>query len=101
MPSIVKLNALLSLPPEFTGELVKGKTYTIKKPGIRIIPIGVAVEFADDNNKYLGKAVVREVKATEEWTEITFEILKIFTKEESQIFSDNFITKDQLKSYLS
>lgn len=91
MPSLVKLNGIISLPADFTQTLELGKRYTIEKDGYRILPFNIPVEVADDNNHYLGKARVKEIKITESGTLLTFEMIKMFTPEEAKVFDQNHI----------
>ena len=91
MATDFKLNALLSLPKDFDEKLEVGKQYTIKKPDMRIMPFGIPMELSTHDHKYLAKVVVKELKITEEGTAVTFEIKKIFTKAESEVYTKNFI----------
>lgn len=94
MSTEYKLNALLSLPPSFTDELSEGNIYTIEKEGTRIMPVETPMEVCDSNYVYLGKVKVTELVLTNKKTRITFEVVKVFTKEESKIFTDTFIFKE-------
>lgn len=91
MTTPVKLNACISLPDNFFEKLEMGKSYTIKKDGYRVIPLETALEVSDDNNHYLGKAKVVKLQITKAGTEITFEVIKLFSPEESKIFDANDI----------
>lgn len=91
MTTPVKLNACISLPADFAGQLEVGKSFTIKKDGYRVIPLETALEVSTDDNHYLGKAKVIRLVITKEGTEITFEVLKLFSDEEAKVFDDNDI----------
>jgi hypothetical protein len=91
MSTPVSLNALLSLPKDFNEQLFEGNSYTITKSGYRITPLKMPMELSTHDHKYLGKVVVLNLNISEEITEITFKVLKLFSEEESRIFSDNFI----------
>jgi hypothetical protein len=92
MTTSVKLNACISLPDNFPQEpLEVGKQYSITKDGYRVIPLGTALEISDDNNHYLGKGKVIKLTITSEGTEIVFEVLKLFSPEESKVFDANDI----------
>lgn len=91
MTTPVKLNACISLPAGFSDQLEVGKSFTVKKEGYRIIPLETALEVADDDNHYLGKAKVVRLVITKEGTEITFMVLKLFSSDEAKVFDNNDI----------
>lgn len=91
MSTPLSLNALLSLPKDFTDTLSEGSSYTIIKAGYRITPLKMPMELSTHDHKYLGKVVVLNLNISEEHTEITFKVLKLFTDEESRVFSNNFL----------
>lgn len=91
MACITKLNALLTLEDNFVGKIEVGKVYTVKKVGYRILPYQIPMELADANFKYLGKVKVVKILVEGDFTEITFEVLKVFSDEESLVYSQNYI----------
>lgn len=91
MACITKLNGLLTFEDDFSGNIELGKTYTVKKSGYRILPYQIPMELADANFKYLGKAKVIKIVVEGDFTEITFEVLKVFNEDESNIYSSNYI----------
>lgn len=91
MACITKLNGLLTFEDDFEGNIELGKIYTVKKSGYRILPYQIPMELADANFKYLGKAKVIRIVVQGDFTEITFEVLKVFSHEESKIYSENYI----------
>lgn len=91
MSTSVKLNALLSLPEDFSEELIEGNSYTILKDGYRIMPFNMPMELSTHDHKYLAKVVVEELRTNSEGTFVTFRVIKLFSPEESKTFSDNFI----------
>lgn len=91
MSTPFSFNALLSLPEDFSVELELGSSYTIKKEGSRITPFLMPMEICTHDHIYLGKVKVTEIKITKGGTDITFEVVKLFSEEESQVFSTNFI----------
>ena len=91
MATPVKLNALLTLNPDFTSNLETEKEYTIRKDGFRILPFNIPMELADHQFEYLGKVKVTKLVVTSAGTDITFVVLKLFSLEEQKIYSDNFI----------
>ncbi len=92
MATDYKLNALLSLPEGFdTTSLKVGEKYTIEKDAMRVMPVGIPMELSTHDHKYLAKVRVLELKIVPEKTYVTFEIIKVFSPEESKVFSDNFM----------
>lgn len=87
----MKLMGLLTFNEDFSGEVELGKKYTIVKDGYRVVPFMVPMELADANFKYLGKARVTKVMVEGESTTLEIEVLKVFTAEESEVFSNNFV----------
>lgn len=86
------MNALFRLPKDFnTGDLKEGSEYKVIKSGSRFYPISMPVEFCDADYKYLGKVVVSKLEITKDETIVYFKIIKIFSEEESKVFTDNFI----------
>jgi len=94
MTTPFKLSGIISLPEDFNESLEVGKQYTILKDSTRIYPFNAPMEIASDDNTYIGKGVVRELRLTREGTYVTFEVLKIFSEEESRVFTENFIHAD-------
>lgn len=91
MSTPLSLNALLSLPEDFDKKIEVGGEYTIRKSGFRIMPLEMPMELSTEDHKYLGKVVVLKLVITKEYTDVTFKVLKVFTEEESKVFSDNFL----------
>lgn len=90
MATDFKLNALLSLPQDFNENLEQGKMYTIQKPDFRIMPFNIPMELSTHDHKYVAKVVVKELKINDQGTQVTFKILKLFSPEESKVYTDNF-----------
>lgn len=82
---------LLTFENDFVGTIEVGKKYTVKKNGYRVVPFQVPMELADADFKYLGKAKVTRIVVESDYTEITFEVLKVFSEEESRVYTKNFI----------
>jgi hypothetical protein len=91
MATDFKLNALLSLPEDFSETLEVGKTYQIQKNDARIMPFNIPMELSTHNHKYLAKVVVKELLINEIGTRVKFEVLKIFSEEESRVYTENFV----------
>lgn len=51
------------------------------------------MEFSTNDHKYLGKLIVKELRITPKETFITFEVVKLFNEQESEVFTKNFIRK--------
>ena len=82
---------LLTLEETDKTSFEVGEEYTIRKLGYRIVSMGVPMELTDVNFKYIGRAEVIKVVSTVEYSDITFKVLKIFSPEESQVYTSNFI----------
>ncbi len=95
MSTSLKLNALLSLPGNFDSELVEGQVYTIEKDGYRIMPLGIPMELSDHEHNYLAKVVVEEVRSVPGRSFVTFKVIKLFSKKESKVFTENFIKAEE------
>jgi hypothetical protein len=91
MATDFKLNALLSLPENFSEKLKVGKNYTIQKQDFRIMPFNIPMELSTHDHKYLAKVVVKELLINDNGTRITFKVLKIFSPTESKVYTKNFI----------
>lgn len=91
MTTPAKIMALLTLESDSPKELVVGQEYSVHKDGYRIIPFNVPMELADENFLYLGKVKVIKIVVTTNGTDITFQVLKLFTPEEQKVYSQNFI----------
>lgn len=90
MATDFKLNALLSLPENFNEKLEVGKSYTIQKEDFRIMPFNIPMELSTHDHKYLAKVVIKELLINKTGTRVTFKILKLFSDEESKVFTNNF-----------
>lgn len=91
MTTPVKLMGLSTLEETDKTSFEVGEEYTITKSGYRMVPMDVPMELADVNFKYIGKAKVIKVVATVESSQITFKVLKIFSIEDSLVYTNNFI----------
>jgi hypothetical protein len=88
----LEINSLLVLPKEFPfADLAEGKSFSVMKDGSRLFPIEIPLEFCNPDYKYLGKAKIGIITVKKESTEIEFTVLKMFTENESEVFSENFI----------
>lgn len=88
----LEINSLLVLPKEFPfADLAEGKSFNVVKDGSRLFPIEIPLEFCNPDYKYLGKAKIGKITITSDSTELDFTVLKMFSEQESEIFSNNFI----------
>lgn len=89
----IEINSLLVIPAGTINyeDFVEGSSYGLSKDGQRIYPVNVPIEFCDENYKYLGKVLVRSLTIKHDQTELEFEVVKMFSAEDSRVFSDNFI----------
>lgn len=88
----LEINSLLVLPKEFPfADLAEGKTFNVTKDGSRLFPIEIPLEFCNPDYRYLGKAKIIKITVKKESTELEFIVLKLFSENESEVFSSNFI----------
>lgn len=88
----VEINTVLSLPDKSvdTKEMIVGEKYTVIKDGERLFPLNIPLDLCDTNYIFLAKIAIRKLTLEDKSTEVTFEILKIFSAEESKVITDNF-----------
>ena len=91
MATNIKLTALLNLPQDFEEVLQVGKIYSVFKPEIRITQFNIPMEVATFDHHYLGRIKVKELRITEKGTDITFEVVMLFSQEVAKIYSDNYL----------
>lgn len=88
----VEVNSLLVLPKDFKIEdLGTDKSFSVTKQGSRLFPIEIPLEFCDSDYRYLGKAKITKATVQKESTELEFTVLKIFSDDESRVYTSNFI----------
>ena len=89
----IEINSLLVIPAGTINseEFVEGSSRSLSKDGQRIYPVNVPIEFCDENYKYLGKVLIRALTIKSNQTKLEFEVIKMFSVEESRVFTDNFI----------
>jgi len=94
MGFILEVNSLLVIPPNAglnLGKIKIGERYTVEKEGERLYPLNIPIEICNEKYIYYGKMAVRKLTLKKNKTILRIEVLKVFSKKESQIFSDNFI----------
>lgn len=89
----LEVNALLVVPStELDLKTVEvGKVYSIIKKNERLYPLSIPMEFCDEHYRYYGKGVVSKLTLEKNKTTLTFEVVRLFSKEDSEAFSRNFI----------
>lgn len=92
MGYIIELNTLLGVPKDFdTSSLSIGKKYTIIKPRERSFPLHIAMLLIDAEWNFYGYCVAHSAKSYDQKTEIEFEMLSLFSKEQQAIYKTNFL----------
>ena len=61
------------------------------------MPIGKPMELCTSLYVYVAKVSVEKLVLEENYTTITFRVVKMFSKEESNVFTDNFIRPTEIK----
>jgi hypothetical protein len=85
----VEMNTVLKLSPEqgLPEAPREGETYTFRKSGPRIYPLGVPVELIGPDWKTRGKAVIDAFTVSLEETSGRFRVVKRFTADEAEAFN--------------
>lgn len=92
MGYLVELNTLLGLPNDFdTTTLVVGQQYTIFKDRERAFPLHVAILMVDADWNFYGYAVAHQIVVKNQKTEITFEVLSLFTLDQRTLYKEKFL----------
>ncbi len=89
----LELNSLLVLPDGSFNpdELKVGEQCSLSKEGERLYPLNIPVEFCDSSYKYIGKCKIIKLTLEKGKTRLEFEVLKLFTPDEAEVFTKNFI----------
>lgn len=89
----MEINSLLKIPKQAfdLSKIKKGEKYGVIKTGERLYPINIPVDICDEKYVYYGKVVIRKLTLEKNKTHLEIEILKVYNKEESRIFTRNFI----------
>lgn len=92
MGYVIEIDTLLKLPSSIRSQnLQVGDLLKIIKEGERLYPLHKPIEFCDSNYKYLGKVQINSLTLKKDQTLLEIEILSLFSEEESQVYSQNFI----------
>ena len=98
MGFILEVNSLLVIPSNADlnlGKIKIGEKYTVEKEGERLYPLNIPIEICNEKYIYYGKVAVRKLTLKKSKTVLEIEVLKVFSKKESQVFSNNFIKPTQ------
>lgn len=89
----LEFNCLLVVPNSQLDltTLEKDEHYQIVKDEERLYPLNIPIEICDENYKYYGKVAVRKLTIEKGKTTLEFDVLKIFSPEESEVYTKNFI----------
>ncbi len=87
-----ELNTLLGLPPDFDiTQLEIGKRYTITRERERVFPLHIAILMVTNKWDFLGYAVAHSALIKNISTIIEFEVISLFSKEESDLYKVKFL----------
>ncbi len=100
MGYLLEINSLLRIPPNSIdfSKIKVGDRLTIKKDGERLFPLNIPIEICDENYNYYGKVIVKKLTLENQKTILGIEVIKVFSKEEAQIFTKNFIKLPERKN---
>ncbi len=89
----LEINSLLKVPEGALdlSQLATGSVYELSKEGQRLYPLNIPVELCDHSYRYLAKVKVTELCLSADKTNLKIEVIKVFSEEESEVFSRNFI----------
>lgn len=87
-----EINTLLGLPKDFdTAQLKVGETYTIVRDRERVFPLHIALLLVTPDFRFLGYVVAHSIEIKELKSQIEFEVISLFSKEEQEIYSTKFL----------
>lgn len=90
----LEFNCLLVVPNQQLDlkTLKEGDRVQIIKDGARLYPLDIAIEVCDkDTYTHYGKVAVRKLTLEKDKTILNVEVLKVFTPEEAEVFTNAFI----------
>lgn len=88
----VELNTLLRPPVGFDfASLVIHKRYTVALERERAFPLHIAILLIDKNWNFYGYAVAHSAVVADKKTNIEFEMITMFSKEEQELYQQKFI----------
>jgi hypothetical protein len=68
-----------------------GQLYSLEKNAERLYPLNIPIEICNEDHVYFGKVAVRKLTLQSGKTTLEIEVLKIFTKDEADVYTRNFI----------
>ena len=101
MGFFVEINSLLKIlkTDNILPDLQVGKTYTLKKDNTRLYMVDVPMVLVDEDWYSYGYAVVKKLSWIGKEVEVSFEVLSLFTPEESKVHTDKLIEALKLSGY--
>jgi hypothetical protein len=97
MGYLVELNTLLGIPKGFdVNILTVGNSYKIIKDRERAFPLHIAMLLVDSEWNFYGYCVANSAIVKDQKTEIEFEVLSLFNKEEKEVYKTNFLAAAKL-----
>lgn len=89
----LEFNCLLSVNKDVFDLTVLevGGKYSLVKDGERLYPLNIPIEICDGEYKYYGKIAIRKLTLESGKTTLEFDVLKLFSEAEAQVYTDNFI----------
>lgn len=89
----LEFNCLLVVPRELLNlkSIRVGETHVITKEKERLYPLNIPIEICDEDYCYYGKVAVRKLTLEAGKTSLEVEILKLFSPEEAEVYTNNFI----------
>jgi len=92
MGYMVELNTLLRPPGGFNFSTLEiGKIYTVTLQKERAFPLHIAILVIDADWNFYGYAVAHSTVVKNQETDVTFEMLSLFSKEEKELYKNKFI----------
>lgn len=97
MGYMVELNTLLGVPKGFDIESLKvGEKFRVLKDRERAFPLHTAMLLVDSEWNFYGYCVAHSAVVKDQKTQIEFEVLSLFSLEESKIYKDKFLAAAKL-----
>lgn len=92
MGYLVELNTLLRPPVDFDFyALSVGQIYTVTLEKERVFPLHIAILIIDKDWNFYGYAVAHSAEVENTKTEVTFEVLTLFSESEKRLYKEKFI----------
>lgn len=92
MGYMTELNTLVRLSKEFPLEKLKVKhSFRITRPRERTFPLHIAKLLVDDEFNFIGYCSAESVTIEKHKTQIVFNLISMFTKEENEMYKKRFM----------